>query len=235
MSLLSLRTYETAFWYCVSSLLFSPIYLGSTKDSANLSWITYFSGDRARLNERPLFLACYLATCALLQTITHYRVDIDRLDIASSTKMGNAQQKKSKFLSSSFEGVLTKLPAAFAGSIKQSISALPLTLIFYYLFLRSLAWSWTLMFMRPFYNLPRTSMLPPTWPSDIYLLSHCVFAGSFLNFLWAAGNTSFSVFMVKQPLKNGVPLTSESKDPNGSLLNGLKSKKLSIQVCLFHP
>ncbi|GKT86924.1 nuclear envelope protein [Colletotrichum tofieldiae] len=31
--------------------------------------------------------------------------------------------------------------------------------------------------------------------------------------------------MVKPPLKNGKPLTSESKDPNGSLLNGLKSKK----------
>lgn len=35
--------------------------------------------------------------------------------------------------------------------------------------------------------------------------------------------------MVREPLKNGNPLTSESKDPNGSLLNGLKSKKLSIK------
>jgi nucleoporin NDC1 len=26
-------------------------------------------------------------------------------------------------------------------------------------------------------------------------------------------------------------LTSDSKDPNGSLLNGLKNKKLSIKVC----
>jgi hypothetical protein len=29
-------------------------------------------------------------------------------------------------------------------------------------------------------------------------------------------------------------LTSDSKDPNGSLLNGLKNKKLSIKVCWAH-
>lgn len=51
-----------------------------------------------------------------------------------------------------------------------------------------------------------------------------------MNFVWSSGNTAFSVFMVREPLKDGNPLTSESKDPNGSLLNGLKSKKLSIKV-----
>ena len=78
-------------------------------------------------------------------------------------------------------------------------------------------------------------MLPPSWPIDLYLLARCVYAGTLLNFLWAVGNTAFSIFMVKEPVKNGKPLTSESKDPNGSLLNGLKSKKLSIQASEASP
>ena len=41
--------------------------------------------------------------------------------------------------------------------------------------------------------------------------------------------------MAKAPLKNGQPLTFEAKDPNGSLLNGLKSKKPSIKVSKSTP
>jgi nucleoporin NDC1 len=64
----------------------------------------------------------------------------------------------------------------------------------------------------------------------MWLMLRCILASFMLLFAWMAGNTAFSIFLVKEPLKNGRPLTSESKDPNGSLLNGLKSKKLSIKV-----
>ncbi len=48
--------------------------------------------------------------------------------------------------------------------------------------------------------------------------------------MWMLGNSAFSIFLVKEPLKNGKPLTSEAKDQNGSLLNGLKSKKPVIKA-----
>lgn len=86
------------------------------------------------------------------------------------------------------------------------------------------------MVLRPFYNLPKANILPAAWPSDIFLMVRCVIAGTLLSLIWATGNTAFSIFMAKAPLKNGKPLTSDSRDPNGSLLNGLKNKKLSIQV-----
>ncbi|PNY27350.1 Uncharacterized protein TCAP_02733 [Tolypocladium capitatum] len=229
-SLLSLQMYETGFWYGISSLLFCPIFLISTSDTSNLRWITYFSGDRARLNERPLFLACYLGICALLQTMAHYRLDIDRLDLGLPKAKAGEQDKKLAVLPRSFQNVLVQLPAVFAGCIKQAVSALFLALVLYYVFLRSFAWGWALAFLRPFYNLPRTSILPPSWPSDVYLLARCIYAGTLINFIWSAGNTAFSTFMVKEPLKNGKPLTADSKDPNGSLLNGLKSKKLPIKA-----
>ncbi|KAG6012113.1 hypothetical protein E4U43_007940 [Claviceps pusilla] len=228
-SLLSLSTYETGFWYAISSVLFCPVFLFSMPESANLRWITYFSGDRPRLNERPLFLACYLGVCALLQTINHYQVDIDRLDLGISRRSSAAQQKGLGFLPRPFQIVLLKLPGVLGQCARQALSAVLLCLALYYLALRSFAWTWTLTLLRTFYKLPRTSVLPPTFPTDLYLLARCFYAGTLMNFVWSSGNTAFSVFMVREPLKDGNPLTSESKDPNGSLLNGLKSKKLSIK------
>ncbi|OPB43578.1 hypothetical protein A0O28_0098660 [Trichoderma guizhouense] len=228
-ALLSPRTYETAFWYGTSSLLYCAIFLGTTDEDSNLRWINYFSGDRARLNERPVFLACYMITFALIQTVEHYRHDTDRLDLGALERKPAAEQKNTGIISGSLQAVLEELPMALAECFKLALMTIPATLILYFFFLRSFAWSWTLTFLRPFYNLPRTNMLPSSWPSDIYLLARCVLAGVGVGFLWAAGNRAFSIFMVKKPLKNDNPLTSDSKDPNGSLLNGLKSKKLSIK------
>ncbi|UNI19806.1 hypothetical protein JDV02_005957 [Purpureocillium takamizusanense] len=229
-TLLSLQTYETGLWYGVSSSIFCPVFLFSMADSSNLRWITYFTGDRARLNERPLFLACYLGACALVQTIIHYRYDLDRLDLNLPTKPKAGESgKKLGVLSMPFQAVLLQVPALLGRCFRRAAFSVAAALCLYHVVLRSFAWGWTLALLRPFYNLPRTSMLPPSWPIDLYLLARCVYAGTLLNFLWAVGNTAFSIFMVKTPLKNGKPLTSESKDPNGSLLNGLKSKKLSIQ------
>ena len=200
-------------------------------ESANLQWITYISGDRPRLNERPLFLACYLGACAFFQTATHYRIDIDRLDFGISKSSNNdSQQKAVSGLQKSFQTVFLQLPGVLAACVRRAVSALLLCLLVYYFLVRSFAWGWTLAFLRPFYNLPKTTIVPSTWPTDVYLLVRCIYAGTLMNFVWSAGNTAFSVFMVKEPLKNNKPLTTESKDPNGSLLNGLKSKKLSIKV-----
>lgn len=223
-TLAQLRTYETFFWYGFSSLLFCNVFLWSAPPRANLSWVTYFSGDRARLNERPLFLMSYMASCAIIQTINHYRKDTDRLVLGLSKNKNDG--------SNSLKVVLWKLPALISSSGTDAISAIPVALVLYYTVLRSFVWGWALMFLRVFYNLPKTNMLPPSWPTDLWLIFRCLHAGLFVFFIWNTGNFSFSTFMVEEPLKNGNPLTSESKDPNGSLLNGLKSKKLPIKVSI---
>ncbi|KAH6997133.1 nucleoporin protein Ndc1-Nup [Ilyonectria destructans] len=225
-ALVKFQTYETAFWYGFSSLFFCHIYLWSAPEGTNLQWITYFSGDRARLNERPLFFMAYLVSCAISQTLTHYRKDVDRLVLRLSK---SKDENKTVGSGDSLKLVMQQLPAIAGASAAGSLSAIPLTLFLYYTVMRSFAWGWALMFLRPFYNLPKTNMVPPSWPTDIFLLYRCIEAGALIHFIWNAGNFAFSTFMVKEPLKNGNPLTSESKDPNGSILNGLKSKKLSIK------
>lgn len=144
-ALVRLETYETFVWYGFSSLLFCHVFLWSAPEGANLHWITYFSGDRARLNERPLFFMAYMISCAILQTISHYRQDVDRLVLGLS---GSKDNSKSTGSGDSLKLVLQQLPAIAGGSAAGALAAIPLALIMYYAGTRSFAWGWTLMFLR---------------------------------------------------------------------------------------
>ncbi|RCI14299.1 hypothetical protein L249_6086 [Ophiocordyceps polyrhachis-furcata BCC 54312] len=227
--LTSPRTYETGFWYGLSAWVFCPVFLASMPSSSNLRWITYWSGDRARLNERPLMLACYSIMCALWQTIRHYRLDLDRVEFGLPRAKAEGRDVDQASSSMPLQAFLSQVPRVLSECALQASLTLLLTIVFYFACVRSFAWSWTMTFLRPFYNLPQSRIPPPTWPVDLFLMARCIYAGTLLFAVWSTGNTAFSLFMVKEPLKNGKPLTSESKDPNGSLLNGLKSKKPSIQ------
>lgn len=54
--------------------------------------------------------------------------------------------------------------------------------------------------------------------------------GTLLVVLWEFVNKTFDVYIAQEPLKNDLPITNDSTDPNGSLLNGLKSKKDTVRV-----
>lgn len=229
-NLTKFSTYETVFWYLVSSSVFCQVYLSAMPESANLKWVTSVSVDRVRANERPIFLGVYLGYCALKQSIDHFKEDIDHLDLGAVDRQDNPNAREA---STSLKRTLARFPTRFAHAGMQALWAFGVSLPIYLFFVRSFVWSWALTILRPFYTMPKTNLPPATWPLDAFLFIRCVLAGTMLFFIWSAGNMAFSVFMVREPLKNGQPLTSESKDPNGSLLNGLKSKKLSIQVCIM--
>ncbi|KFA67080.1 hypothetical protein S40285_02993 [Stachybotrys chlorohalonatus IBT 40285] len=222
----SLQAYETIISYGSSSIMFGLVYLWSTSEASGMKWISYYSVDRARLNERPLYFMCYLTICAFLQVAAHLHLDYDRLDLGLAKKQ---KEEVSGSLTNSLKIASLRLPSLLTDCLVRSVIAIPITHTVYLVFLRSLVWGWTLTFFRPFYNLSKSNILPSFAGWSIPLLARCVFAGTLLCFTWAVANTAFSIFMIKDPLKHGKPLTSESKDPNGSLLNGLKSKKLSVK------
>ncbi|OLN92042.1 Nucleoporin NDC1 [Colletotrichum chlorophyti] len=223
----SVQTLETFLFYAFSSALFSHVYLWSLPETANLGWITYYS-NRARLNERALFFFFYMAFSAAVQAFFHFYHDDDKIQIDVSRSEGG-EVKVSGEAPSPLNKILGEMPAILIQSSVRSLSSVIFAAIFYPWIFRSFAWRWALFFFRPFYSLPKTNMLPPSLPVDIYVMYRCFLAGFFISFFWKTANHSFSTFMVKAPLKNGKPLTSESKDPNGSLLNGLKSKKAPIR------
>ncbi len=97
--------------------------------------------------------------------------------------------------------------------------------VIYSLVIRETAWNWTLFFAKLLWKLPRSSNPPDVPPYHISLILRSVFAGFLLVLLWEVSNVVFGAYVAQEPLKKGHPLTDDSKDPNGSLLTGLKAKK----------
>lgn len=93
------------------------------------------------------------------------------------------------------------------------------------MFLRRTAWEWTYAVAKLMFALPRSSH-PPRYPPYVAdLIGRFFIEGVQLVFLWEFTNTAFTVFLAQEPVKKAAPLTTDSKDPNGSLLAGLKAKK----------
>ncbi|KAK4148777.1 nucleoporin protein Ndc1-Nup [Chaetomidium leptoderma] len=225
----NVETPETLLVYTLSAFLFSVTYLWSLPGKSGLELITYFTADRARLNEKPLFLLSHLVLLGVYQSVLHLFKDSDRLSLGVARPQngeGKLEEGDASFQVRRFRDML---PAILISTINQSIFGLLMSLVVYPLAVRGPIWKTAMVFLRPIYNLPRSNMVPSALPFSVSAILRCWLVSLMLLFAWTAANTAFSLFLVKSPLKNGKPLTSDSKDPNGSLLNGLKNKKLSIK------
>lgn len=201
-------------------------------DASGLEFVTYFTADRARLNEKPLFLISHLVLLGAYQALQHLFRDVDRLSLGVARPQNGGGKPEEGDVSHQVRRFRDQLPAMLVYTLNHSVIGIILSSILYPLTVRGTIWKTTLVFLRPIYSLPRSNMLPSSLPYySVPVLFRCFLVGLALMFAWTAANTAFSLFLVKHPLKNGKPLTSDSKDPNGSLLNGLKNKKLSIKVC----
>ncbi|KAK4118728.1 hypothetical protein N657DRAFT_605800 [Parathielavia appendiculata] len=224
-----LETLETLLTYTLSAFFFAFIYLWSLPEKLGLEFITYFTADRARLNEKPLFLISHLVLLGTYQTVIHLFKDVDRLSLGAARPQNGEAKLEVGDASVQVRRFRDQLPTMLVHTINQSISGLVISALVYPLTVRGPVWRTTLFFLRPIYNLPRSNMLPASLPFSFSAILRCWLVSLMLLFGWTAANTAFSLFLVKNPVKNGNPLTSDSKDPNGSLLNGLKNKKLSIK------
>ena len=105
--------------------------------------------------------------------------------------------------------------------------------IIYAIFLRRVAWNFSLSFATLLWDVP-VSQLSYMPPYHYTLILRSFFSGAFLITLWEFSNSSFSAYLVQEPMKRGQPLTSDSKDPNASLLSGLKAKREIVRVSTQH-
>ncbi|OTA53713.1 nucleoporin protein Ndc1-Nup [Hypoxylon sp. EC38] len=223
---ISFATIETIVTFAISAWLFSQIYLLSTPADANLGWITYYSGDRARLNERALFYTVDLIILGIVQGVLHISLDYDRM------LLGTVKPRPEGEANTQATGGWEKLgewtPVLIVRAGMLSIGVGLTNYIVLYHFVRNFAWGWALSFFRLFYNLPKSNIPPSQAPWSIWMLGRSMWAGFLLCLLWYFGDIAFRLQLGRAPLKNNQPLSAESKDPNGSLLNGLKSKKPRI-------
>ena len=124
-----------------------------------------------------------------------------------------------------------KMRARVINVITRAVAISILGPFVYALCIRWIAWPWTVRIARMIWNIQRDSAPPRFPPYHIGLILRSLTAGLMLLCIWEFSNAAFSAYVAQAPLKNGQPLTTESRDPNGSLLNGLESKKEIPKVC----
>ena len=191
------------------------------------------SYERQRLNERPIFLRSHLYFLAIVESILHLYYDRDDVSPPRPTLQDQGTDLKGTqkaippvpFLKKNIFGELR-------GAISHSLMLSLPSLVLYYLFFRNTAWTWGLSLARIFWSIPKT-VGPPSFPPYHYSLIFRSFTSGFLLLsLWRISNLLFTTYVTQEPLKRCLPLTHQSSDPNGSLLNGLKSKRGLIRVSL---
>lgn len=240
--LVRFETLQTFGWYLFSAWFFSEVYVWSAAPTADLSWIAQGkSWERRRLNERPIYLRSSFFIFAIVQSCLHLYYDYDCVALSRhpSTKSEPTKEEPSGLIAGLKDQLLAQLRplqplfwydavdiyTSIARNVVLRAACLSILSPFIYaIILRKTTWSWSLAFAKLVWDVPPTplSYIPPHYPSLIY---RSFISGFLLVLLWEASNALFTAYVGQAPFKKDQPLTSESKDPNGTLLTGLNSKK----------
>ncbi|KAM3420445.1 hypothetical protein BST61_g3715 [Cercospora zeina] len=239
-------TLTIAFWYWTSAFLFGEVYIWTRSSDAELNLVDVGQVyERPQLNENPIALRCLFVSLALSQSILHIWRGYDQVRIGDDTKqraydvapLKEVLGPNAKWLPTALLEMLARTKTIVSRSFNLTIVAvciLPLPL--YYGLLRRIAWRLTFSFARIFYS----QLQSDDRPTGLVHLGRLVGQASFSSFMlvssWEVSHAAFDIFIAQPPLRKGQALTSEikdargvvlhkSKDPNGSLLTGLKSKR----------
>lgn len=232
-------TLNTVFWYWGSAFLFGETYIWSRASTAELVMVDV--GDpnwvRPRLNENPIVLRCMFSTLAVAQSVLHFWRDYDRVRIGEDEKEDTSAVSYARGMPTPVRELAARAKTIVARSVNLTIIAIcifPPTI--YYTILRRFAWRVTYSFASIFYSDLPSNAAPSGVQHLTLLVPQALFSSFMLVLLWEVSNATFDVFTSQPPLRKGQTLTSQvqdangvilhkSKDPNGSLLTGLKSKK----------
>jgi len=165
---------------------------------------------------------------AIAQTGMHVYYDYDALPLCEQSQQASAHPDPGAV------GAPQKLPSlkrlqTIANPALQRAAILTIIVTCtgpaaYFLFLRRTAWAITHAIGKTLFTLHKSTK--PSGLTDVIPLGARFAISAFqLVLLWEVSNQAFTMFAREQPLKKGQPLTIDSRDPNGSLIAGLKMKK----------
>lgn len=187
--------------------------------------------EKKRLNERPIYLRSFFFMLAFLQAVLHLCYDYDRAFLPTADcKAKNRSNYRAHIVLAPIEQLKIAAPSLVQRVLLRATLAAISGPFIYATFIRRTAWGWALFLARMLWDMPAAVDLSYMPPYHISLLLRSLGSGFLLILLWESSNTIFSAFVAQEPLKNGQPLTDESRDPNGTLLNGLKARKEVVKV-----
>ncbi|ANB14359.1 Ndc1p [Sugiyamaella lignohabitans] len=174
------------------------------------------SYELPRLNERYLYITLFSTVIALGYSILHIVFDYDYLRFSS---VGDISGSKS----SPFYKAKAKILDVLLRSTVFAVTATIGFPIVYWIF-RGIIWRNGLLVARYvlLYKLHRSGEYV-SFPLSFEMLFITLFSSFFLFLLWEACNTGFNIYMSLGPLHRGVLISFKSRDPNGTLITGLKS------------
>lgn len=244
---LSPRAWATGVWYLGSALWFGEVYLRGRSAEAGLGWVdvgrTY---ERARLNENPVFLRVVLGCIAVGQTVVHLVRDADLVALGADEGVEKVDKTTTTAESALPPALASRLPVPLTKLAAQgkdianrtlllALCGVTLSLPVYFGLVRRTIWALLYPVARTLYRELPQNAGPGGLTNAPAIFWQALSSSLLLVLLWEVSNAVFSIFTAQPPLKRGQPLTSEikdargvvlsrSKDPNGSLLRGLRAK-----------
>ena len=183
------------------------------------------SWERKRLNERPIYLRCIFFGLASFQTAFHIYFDDSRFPLHSADAEISGETAPSKSGRTPLQILMKEAPESLRSIGVQAACVAASGPLLYTIFLRRYAWSVSYQIASTIWDIPATGDLSYIPPYHITLIFRSFIASFVLLGLWQLSNLVFSTYIMQLPVKNGLPLTEASSDPNGTLLRGLTAKK----------
>lgn len=170
---------------------------------------------------------------AVLQTMCHFGLDYDQISLPlnkaeSNTAAEKDQSTMGEKLPSSVDPLKelkARVPSTLKIIILQTVGIAVSAPVLYGLFIRYRAWTFSMFFARLFSDVAPVADLSYIPSYHISLIWRSMTSCFLLLLLWQSSNAIFGAFFAQEPLKRDQPLSAASADPNGSLLDGLMSKK----------
>jgi nucleoporin NDC1 len=205
-------------------------------EADQLGWI--IKGDIRtpdRLNERPIYLRSVFLLLALCRTVIHLYYDYSSVHVPSSAPQSlPSPDHRTHKLAPTKVRIQAALPRMLKTCALASGIVAGTGPFIYTLLLRQVFWSWHLGFAKLVFNLSRSDAKPSGYPPcnpQVMLLSFLV--SFILMFSWETTSCFFFNCLLQQPLKKDQPLSAGSKDPNGTLLTGLRSRRGLVKTFAF--
>ncbi|KAF2840765.1 hypothetical protein M501DRAFT_918780, partial [Patellaria atrata CBS 101060] len=221
----------TLITYQASAFIFGEVYIWSAPENVRLSLVEHGrSYERPRLNERPLYLRCMFLCLGTVQALLHiYRnSDSVMIPLHKATPLDIKNQATATRTKFQRDKIVRTIKGIFGRSLLQPLIIAFLSPILYIIIFRKRVFHIFLGIIRVWSALPRTAK-PGSFPGWIDIMGRFFIEGTLLSIMWEFSNTIFNMFMVREPVKHiklleEKPVSGNSKDPNGTLLLGLKAK-----------
>jgi nucleoporin NDC1 len=159
----------------------------------------------------------YFIILALVQTGVHLWYDYDRISMPElKIERGVPSEQAKSLVERPSVQMKAKLPGIAMGAVQRALLMTCIAPFIYAMIIRQSAWSWSLMFAKMIWNLPKSTAMPAITPFHVHILWRTFTGGIMLIMMWEIANTAFTI--------------NVAQEPNGSLLLGLKAKRLQTRV-----